>query len=282
MRKRSDVLARDEGRTPFRAAVLGSPVSHSLSPVIHEAGYAATGLTHWRYDRIECAEDELEALVASFGPEWAGLSVTMPLKERALAIADEPTDIAAAIGSANTLLRRDGRLIADNTDAPGMVDALAAVDVATHPHVAILGAGGTARAALAAAAQLEAESVTVYARRPEAIARLEPVADSLGLGLNAAAWHEAAASGQADLVVSTAPAKAAPTQVDWRTGCVLFDVIYDPWPTPLATRATTAGCLVVDGLELLLAQGVRQFELFCGVEAPTQKMRAALHARVGR
>src|SRR5699024_7146177 len=122
VRKRGHVLnAVPSGRTPFRAAVLGSPVSHSLSPVIHQAGYAAAALHDWCYERIECTVDELEPFVASRDEQWAGLSVTMPLKEQALAIADDATDVARVLGSANTLVLRDGRRVADNTDAPGMV-----------------------------------------------------------------------------------------------------------------------------------------------------------------
>ncbi len=271
------------GRTPFRAAVLGSPVSHSLSPVIHQAGYAAAALHDWCYERIECTVDELEPFVASRDEQWAGLSVTMPLKEQALAIADDATDVARVLGSANTLVLRDGRRVADNTDAPGMVDALADALLPSHPHIAILGAGGTARAALAAAVSLGAEEVSVYARRLEAIGRLEPVASQLGVRLRAVPWRDAAEAGRADLVISTVPAVAATSaDIAWRDDCMLFDVVYDPWPTPLATAAAAAGCRVINGLELLLAQGVRQFELFCGVPAPASHMRRALYASVGK
>ncbi|MFJ6953362.1 shikimate dehydrogenase, partial [Micromonospora aurantiaca] len=138
---------------PRRAAVVGKPIAHSISPVIHAAGYAAAGLTGWSYTRIEAGADELPGLVAGLGPEWAGLSVTMPGKEAALALADEVSPVAAAVGAANTLVRRqDGTWYADNTDVTGMVEVLTGAGCTAGAVVTVLGAGGTARAAIAAAA----------------------------------------------------------------------------------------------------------------------------------
>ncbi|GAA1818783.1 shikimate dehydrogenase [Planosporangium flavigriseum] len=263
-----------------RAAVLGKPIAHSLSPVIHNAGYAAAGLSAWSYTAIECVESELADLVAGLGPEWAGLSLTMPLKEAALTVAEAVSPVAAAIGAANTLVRGERGWHADNTDAPGMVAALAPAGVTAAAEVAVLGAGGTARAALAAARDLGAR-VTVYARRRAAIARLEPVAEALGVELTGADWVEAAKCADAEVVISTVPKGAADglaEEVRWRPGSVLFDALYDPWPTPLAAAAAAAGCPVVSGLDLLLAQAVLQFERFTGRPAPVESMRAALIA----
>jgi len=264
-----------------RAAVLGKPISHSLSPVIHNAGYAAAGLIDWTYEARECAEDGLAALVAGLDPSWAGLSLTMPLKEVALDVADEVAPTAATIGAANTLIRLpDGTWRAENTDAPGMVDALLAAGLSTVDSVAILGAGGTARAGLAAARDLDARVVTVYARRRPAVEDLAPVATDLGLTLVAADWADAALAGQAEVVLSTVPKGVADPladQMHFRAGSVLFDAVYDPWPTPLARAAAAAGVPTVSGLDLLLAQAVRQFELFTGVAAPVVAMRQALH-----
>lgn len=281
--------------SPRRAAVLGKPIAHSLSPVIHRAGFASAGLTGWTYEAIECAESELPDLVAGFGPEWAGLSLTMPLKEAALKLATSATPTAIAAGVANTLVRQaDGSWHADNTDIPGMVRVLreAGLGASTGrhaakeapPRVTVLGGGGTARAALAAASELGAEVVTVVARRPESITELEPVAAALGLKLEGAVWSDAAAAFDADAVISTVPKGAADhlaTEVTWRPGTVLFDAIYDPWPTPLAASATAADLAVVSGLDLLLAQALSQFEQFTGVaEAPEGDMRAALDEAV--
>lgn len=294
-------------RTPLpgvrRAAVLGKPIAHSLSPVIHNAGYPAAGLDGWAYTAIECAESELPALVAGLGPEWAGLSLTMPLKEVALTVAAEAAPVAATIGAANTLVRRpDGSWYADNTDVTGMVEVLGAAGVTEGARIALLGGGGTARAALAAAAALRAREVTVWARRGGSNDTLPPVAAALGVPLRrrdwprqVADWADDEGGAGADVVISTVPkgvadhlaaGPAAPGDAGhragpagrWRPDMVVFDVVYDPWPTPLAGAARAAGARVVSGLDLLLAQAVGQFEWFTGVPAPLERMRAALAA----
>ncbi|MGK5672989.1 shikimate dehydrogenase [Micromonospora sp. URMC 106] len=265
-----------------RAGVLGKPIAHSLSPVIHHAGYAAAGLTGWSYTRIECAAAELPDVVAGLGPEWAGLSVTMPGKEAALAVAAEVSPVAAAVGAANTLVRRpDGSWYADNTDVVGMVEVLTDAGVRPGATVTVLGAGGTARAAVAAAGRLAARAVTVVARRPEAVEELRPVARAVGVQMVGAPWADAADRCRADVVVSTVPKGVADPLADavtWRAETVLFDALYDPWPTPLAASAQAAGCRIVSGLDLLLAQAVGQFEHFTGVTAPRAAMAAALAA----
>ncbi|GIG70216.1 shikimate dehydrogenase [Phytomonospora endophytica] len=265
-----------------KAAVLGSPVTHSLSPVIHNAGYAAAGLTGWVYDRHELTADRLPAFLDGLDVSWAGLSLTMPLKEAALDVADEVSPTARAIGAANTLVLREGGRFAENTDAPGMVDALLDAGIEKANTVAVLGAGGTARAAVAAAVDLGASDIVAYARRPESLADLTAVATELGAHrFTGASWTQAPACSAADLVISTVPRGVADDlAVSWGAGTTLFDVLYDPWPTPLAAGAIEAGCVVVDGLALLLAQAVRQFELFTGVDAPVEAMRAALREAV--
>lgn len=270
-----------------RAAVLGTPIAHSLSPVIHRAGFAAVGLANWTYTAVECAQGELPGLVDGLGPEWAGLSVTMPLKEAALTLAAASSPMAAAVGAANTLTRRpDGSWYADNTDVAGMVAVLRAAGVRTTPRVTVLGAGGTARAALAAAAQLGAPTVTVVARRADAVASLRDVAAALGVAVVAAPWAHAAAELDADVVISTVPKGAADgfaAVAPWQRGGIVFDALYDPWPTPLAEAASRAGADVVSGLDLLLAQALSQFEQFTGVRpAPVGAMREALLAAAGR
>ncbi|WP_433392746.1 shikimate dehydrogenase [Micromonospora sp. KLBMP9576] len=269
-----------------RAGVLGKPIAHSLSPVIHHAGYAAAGLTGWSYTRIECAAAELPDVVAGLGPEWAGLSVTMPGKEAALAVAAEVSPVAAAVGAANTLVRRpDGSWYADNTDVAGMVEVLTGAGVRPGATVSVLGAGGTARAAVAAAGRLDAREVTVLARRPAAVEQLRPVARAAGVPVRASAWDDAGAHLAADVVISTVPKGVADplaATAPWRAGTVCFDALYDPWPTPLAASARAAGCRIVSGLDLLLAQAVGQFEHFTGVVAPRAAMAAALAAACAR
>jgi shikimate dehydrogenase len=282
-----------------RAAVCGKPIGHSLSPVIHTAGFAAAGLDDWSYEAIECAEAELPGLVAGLGPEWAGLSLTMPLKEVALTVAVSVSPAAAAVGAANTLVRQpDGSWFADNTDIPGMVRVLrdAGLGAASGggrasarsliygatPTVTVLGGGGTARAALAAAARLGAYEVNVVTRRPEAADELAPVAAALGLTVSGVAWAHAADAFDVDAVISTVPAGAADElagAVTWQPLTVFFDAVYHPWPTPLAAAAVAAGNPVVSGLDLLLTQALSQFEQFTGVTpAPEGAMRSALTA----
>jgi shikimate dehydrogenase len=261
----------------MRAAVLGKPVDHSRSPALHQAGYAAAGLSGWQYTRIECDEAQLAGLVAGLGPDWVGLSLTMPLKEAALAVAEAVDPFAAALGAANTLVRREHGWHAYNTDAPGMVRALNEVGVLAAASIAILGAGGTARAAIGAAAGLGA-TVTAYTRRAEAGDELRPVAEALDVALTCAPWSDAAACAGADVVISTVPKGVADglAAVPWRPQTVVFDVVYDPWPTALAGAARAVGCRIVSGLDLLLWQATHQFELFTGVPAPVGAMRAAL------
>ncbi|WP_345639237.1 shikimate dehydrogenase [Rugosimonospora acidiphila] len=260
-----------------RAAVLGKPVAHSLSPVLHNAGYAAIGLADWRYTAIECAEAELADLVAGLGPYWAGLSLTMPLKEVALSVADRVTPVAAALGAANTLVHGPDGWLAENTDAPGMVDALRSAGLTAVERVAVLGAGGTARAALAAGAQLGAPMIDVYARRAEAVDQLRPVAERLGVLLTHVDFAHADRAGSAELIISTVPKGVADAvRPAWRPGAVLFDALYDPWPTPLAAAARAGGLRIVSGLDLLLNQAVHQFTLFTGLPAPVAAMDAAL------
>jgi shikimate dehydrogenase len=271
-----------------RAAVCGKPIGHSLSPVIHNAGFVAAGLTGWNYTAIECAEAELSDLVAGLGPEWAGLSLTMPLKEAGLRLAAEASPTATAAGAANTLVRRpDGAWCADNTDVAGMVRVLreAGLHFRT-PEISVLGGGGTARAALTAAAGLGAEAVTLVTRRSSSLDELGPVAEGLGLRLVGLDWADAAGAFDADAVISTVPKGAADHlagAVAWRPATVLFDALYDPWPTPLAADALARGNPVVSGLDLLLAQALSQFEQFTGVRpAPEEAMRAALLEAAGR
>ncbi|MEV0716200.1 shikimate dehydrogenase [Asanoa sp. NPDC050611] len=262
-----------------RAAVLGRPIAHSLSPVIHNAGYRALGLSDWSYTAIDCDEAGLPTFVAGLGPEWAGLSLTMPLKETALTVATSVAPVAATVGAANTLVRRDDGWYATNTDVEGMVALLASSGVTAGARFTVLGAGGTARAAVAAAAQLAADSLTVVARRQMAIEELAAAAAELNVPLHPALWPDALPTLDADVVISTVPKGVAdPLAVGatWNPSTILFDALYDPWPTPLADSAVRAGCRILSGLDLLLAQALGQFRLFTGVEPPVEAMREAL------
>jgi shikimate dehydrogenase len=264
-----------------RAAVLGSPIAHSLSPVLHSAAYAALGLERWEYGRHEVREHELAAFVAGLGPEWAGLSLTMPLKRVALDVATEIGETAAAIGAANTLVLRDGTRRAENTDAPGMADALREAGVTKPERVLLLGAGGTAQAAIAALRDLTPAPVRVAVREPSRSGAVHETARRLGVPLEIHPLAEAGALiAGADLVISTLPKGVADDlgRADWAPRSVLFDVVYDPWPTALAAGAAAAGCRIVSGLDLLLHQACHQVTLMTGQPAPVEVMRAALDA----
>jgi shikimate dehydrogenase len=274
---------------PRRAAVVGSPVAHSLSPVLHGAAYAELGLTNWTFERIDCPADELAARVANLTPDWVGLAVTMPDKRAALALADERTDRAAAVGAANTLLRRpDGRWRADCTDVAGVTGALTAAggyrpsDGATG---LVLGAGGTAAAALAGLAELGVTDAVIVVREPARAADAEATAARVGVRLDVRRWASAdlgALAAKSAVVVSTVPSAAADPHVDElaRADCLL-DVIYHPWPTPLADAVRRTGGRLATGLDMLLHQAFDQVEQFTGRPAPRAAMRDALRAATG-
>jgi shikimate-5-dehydrogenase len=251
--------------------VLGSPIAHSRSPDLHLAAYHALGLVGWTYERIECTGDELPGLVAGFGPEWVGVSVTMPGKFAALHFADERTARAELVGSANTLARTETGWRADNTDIDGVKDALGSAA----GRAAVLGAGGTAPAAVMALAELGLRDISVVARSQAKAATLLELGDALGVDVR---WIElGTALGDVDVVVSTLPTDVAAQHIETVAATrVLLDVIYDPWPTPLASAVTAAGGHVISGLQMLLNQAFAQVEQFTGLPAPKEAMRAAL------
>jgi shikimate dehydrogenase len=261
-----------------RAAVLGSPVAHSLSPALHAAAYSALGLTGWTYERIECREPELAGLVARLGPEWVGLSLTMPLKRVALEVAGEVTPLAAAVGAANTLLLEGGRRRADNTDVAGILGAIREAGLTRARTAVVLGAGGTARAALAALRELGVAEPTVLVRDPRRAEELRAAAERLGVRPVVAGGLFDGPLPPADVVVSTLPAGGADPVAahPWRGRPVVLDAVYAGWPTSLARSASGAGCTVVSGLGMLLHQAAEQVRLMTGLEPPVDAMRAAM------
>jgi shikimate dehydrogenase len=267
-----------------RAAVLGMPIEHSLSPVLHHAAYAALGLSGWHYDRHAVDEAALPGFVGALGPEWAGLSLTMPLKRVALEVADEVDDDAAAIGAANTLVRRGTGWFAANTDVAGIVETLREAGVREVERGVVVGAGGTAQAALAALRHLGETAPTVLVRDPARASELLATAERLGTTPRIVGGFPGCPVPPADVVISTVPAGAADALADrvWDPATVVLDVIYAPWPTALAAAAEVAGCRVAGGLEVLLHQAVEQVELMTGRPGPTEVMRAALAAAAGR
>ena len=264
-----------------RCGVLGSPIGHSLSPTLHRAGYAAVGLD-WRYDAHEVAEGGLAAFLDACGEEWRGLSLTMPLKREARAVAATISATADAAGAANTLVRRgDGSWAADNTDVPGMVAALRERWPAPVTRARILGGGATAASALLALSSLGCDEVVLGVRDAARAAETLRVAERLGDDIHVRTADLDEHVG-ADLVISTVPVEAqTPAVVASCAGVpVVFDVVYDPWPTPLLAAAGNR--VRVNGLDLLAHQAALQFTAFTGLPAPVQQMRDAGHAALDR
>lgn len=300
------------GGAAHRAAVIGRPVAHSLSPVLHAAAYRSLGLEDWRYEVREVSPARLRGMLAEVaaasaaGPVWAGLSVTMPHKQTVLPLLDAVDPLAAVVGAANTVVaQRAGRgralLAGFNTDVAGIVGALReAAPAGRHDgaRAAVLGSGATACSALAALAELGATDIVVAARRHAGAGRAAAAAHRMGLSVTALPWRpgDAVSDGSvadllahADLVVSTLPAGAAdalaaPMAVALerrgRTRAVMLDVVYAPWPTPLAAAWTAAGGCAVPGRLMLLYQAVPQVTLMTGRTPPVGPMREALEAAV--
>lgn len=242
-----------------KAAVLGSPIAHSLSPLLHTAGYRALGLD-WTYEKIECTAEQLPGVVSR---DYAGYSVTMPGKFAALSFADEVTERAREIGSANTLVRTETGWLADNTDCLGVLGALEELGVRPRSAV-VLGAGGTARAVLWALRELGTSEVTIM-NRSDRTAELASLVD--------AQWLPLGPIPRADVVISTLPGAAAG---ELTIEAPLFDVSYSPWPPPLIEQAQSKGIPCVAGHVMLAHQAYAQFELFTKQPAPRVEMRAAL------
>ncbi|MEU6356393.1 shikimate dehydrogenase [Streptomyces sp. NPDC047072] len=270
-----------------RAAVLGKPIAHSLSPVLHLAAYEELGLTDWSYDRFELDEAALPGFVAGLGPEWAGLSVTMPLKRAVIPLLDGISETAASVEAVNTVLfTEDGRRVGDNTDIPGMVAALRERGIDQVGSAAILGAGATASSALAALSRICTGEVVAYVRSAARAAEMRRWGERLDVEVRTVDWADAAEALHAPLVIATTPAGATDELAHAvpERPAALFDVLYDPWPTELAARWSMTGGAVVSGLDLLVHQAVLQVEQMTGCRpAPLDAMRkAGEHALAAR
>ena len=260
----------------MRAAVLGRPVTHSLSPVMHRAAYTALGLTDWTYDALDVGAEDVPDLLAGLGPEWRGFSVTMPCKQAAVRVADTVEPLPRLLGAANTLVRTGAGWRAENTDVHGVGMALQLGGVEQVEHAAVLGAGGTAAAAAAALASLGARQVDVLVRDPARARDLLAVLEVLDVRATVSTLDAGPVA--APVVVSTVPVDGQPAvaALGWRAGQTVLDVLYAGWPTPLAARVQAAGGTVISGLEVLFWQATLQVELMTGLPAPIAAMRAAL------
>lgn len=271
----------------MRAAVLGTPIAHSLSPVLHRAGYAGLGLADWSYEAIGCDAAALPGLLAGLDARWAGLSLTMPLKRAVLPLLDEMSEVATRLETVNTVTFPGGRRRGDNTDVHGIRTALAESwpPGLTAPRTLLLGAGATACSALAALHELGvggpgAGEVTVAVRDPARTATLRRVADRIGATVAIRDLTDPGPLPAAELLVSTLPPGAADALVPalLRHGAprMCFDVGYHPWPSALIAAAGRAGARCVGGLPMLVHQAAAQLELMTGRRpAPVDAMRAA-------
>lgn len=260
----------------MRCAVVGDPIAHSLSPVLHRAGYAALGLTDVSYDAVRVGAEELAGFLGGLGPDWRGLSLTMPLKRLALGLAPTVTARARLAGGANTLVLEQGRpVLADNTDLPGAVAAIRERYDGPVTAGTVLGGGATAASTGLALCDLGARRVRLLARSAD---RAAGAASAIAAHPSAPAVEVGALTdGEVDgeVVVSTVPATAQDPALVARCAdaAVVFEALYDPWPTPLAAAAGERP--LVSGLDLLVHQAVLQFEMFTGLPAPLAAMRGA-------
>ena len=271
----------------MKAAVLGKPIAHSLSPALHRAAYQELGLHDWTYDLVECDEAGLPGYIESRGREWAGLSLTMPLKRTVLPLLDHVDHMAAATGGANTVVFRPEGRYGYNLDVQGIVDALTEAGAPAPGTVTIIGAGATACSALAAVGELGAPGADVILRDPARAAAVLATAERLGLTVRLRPFEDLKQGGAVvpDLLISTVPPGAADilserTLFSPTPPMAVMDVVYDPWPTPLARAAAAAGAIVASGFALLLHQAAAQVELMTGKTAPLEAMRAAGQAEL--
>ncbi len=249
----------------MRLAVLGSPIAHSKSPVLHRAAYDVLGLD-WKYTAIEVGAGGLADFLAACGPDWRGLSLTMPLKREALPLLAEVEPVAAQVGAVNTVLFRDGARIGFNTDVYGVQQALRDLGTPRPDTVLLLGAGATASSVVAAVHGLGATRIVIGARTPAKAGAAIELATRLGIAASAHELDTAVEEAHdADVVVSTLPGDVAlnlelPTEL--RESVPLFDVAYAPWPTAIARSWEAVGGTAASGLGMLLHQAIRQVRIF--------------------
>ena len=268
-----------------RAYVLGHPIAHSLSPALHRAAYDFLGEQNLGYDRRDTLPDDLPEIMRGVrnpagteeAPYIAGLSVTMPLKTAVIQYCDELSETARVTGAVNTVYPRGEKVLGDNTDVIGIVNALLHAGLKLNPErdePAVIGGGATAISALTALHKLGYRRASVYARSLHKLGSVQEAADRLGVQLSTVALAEFPAEQKArrhNPVISTLPARAADEWASQLSGLkgasathrpVLLDVAYNPWPSALASAWEASGGAVVSGLEMLLYQAVEQVLLF--------------------
>lgn len=269
------------------AAVIGSPIEHSLSPVIHRAAWAQLGIDGWEYHRLEQDTDSLPGFIAGLGADCAGLSVTMPCKQAVMPLLDVIDPLASAVGAVNTVVPSSGVLAGFNTDVTGIASAVrracSMAGCSAPSSALVLGARATASSALAALGELGITSSTVAARRFGGPGSVVAAASRLGVTIEQVLWSDAEAvdraASSADLVISTLPASAADPLAERlrvREGQILLDVVYSPRDTALRRAFESAGGVVAEGTDMLVFQAGAQVQLMTGRSPDTGVMREAL------
>jgi shikimate dehydrogenase len=259
-----------------RCAVLGSPIAHSLSPVLHRAAYAELGLD-WSYDAVEMDSEGLAEFVEGLDTSWRGLSLTMPLKRTVLPLLDELDRWAEVSGSANTVVLEADRRVGHNTDVPGAVAALTERLEGPFTTAVVLGGGATAASILLALGELGCRHVRLLVRDPDRAADTLAAVARRGVGMSVEVDSLTGPVGVCDVLASTIPAAAQTPELVAavsHAGAV-FEVLYDPWPTPIAAAALDQRRPRVGGLDLLVHQAALQVILMTGQEAPLATMRSA-------
>ncbi len=264
----------------LKAAVLGSPISHSLSPTLHKAAYKALGLDI-QYTAIQTSTELLAERINELGSDYLGCSLTMPLKQKVLTLVSNQSPLVEQTGCANTVYRdAHGQWALENTDVFGITETIRQADFGPLNSACIIGSGATARSALRALANLGVREVTCFARNREAVATLRGQSEPLGIDIQAIDL-EREITFTGDLVISTVPSAAQTQVIDSLIANqplpALLDIAYNPWPSDLARYwAAHHGGPVLSGIEMLLWQATVQVELFTGCSAPIEAMRAAL------
>ena len=271
------------------AAVIGSPIAHSLSPVIHRAAWEQLGIDGWEYRRAEVTEESLPTFIGQLDESFRGLSVTMPCKQAVMPLLDAIDPLASAVGAVNTVVPSAGMLAGFNTDVTGIASAIRRAcsrsGVPVPSSALVLGARATASSALAALGELGITTTTVAARRFGGIS----AASRLGVSVEQVMWSDvsavASAAARADVLISTLPAGVADpiaSRLAPREGQILLDVIYSPRDTALRTTFEKAGGVVAEGTDMLVYQGAAQVQLMTGRSPDPAVMRHALETELER
>lgn len=275
------------------AAVIGSPIAHSLSPVIHRAAWEQLGIDGWEYRCAEVTEESLPTFIGQLDESFRGLSVTMPCKQAVMPLLDAIDPLASAVGAVNTVVPSAGMLAGFNTDVTGIASAIRRAcsrsGVPVPSSALVLGARATASSALAALGELGITTTTVAARRFGGPGSVISAASRLGVSVEQVMWSDvsavASAAARADVLISTLPAGVADpiaSRLAPREGQILLDVIYSPRDTALRTTFEKAGGVVAEGTDMLVYQGAAQVQLMTGRSPDPAVMRHALETELER